>query len=111
MKTFAISGAFLFLLACGGPPKATVPALNPEQANELLRYSPKAADWLTYVRKQNPGCAYHIDLPDQASQPTEIDLDHIMWCGAAVSPREFDASVVFIYDKASGTWKLQRFSS
>jgi hypothetical protein len=103
----------LLFAACGAPPakKAQIPALNPEEAHSLLRYESKAAAWLTYVQKQNPACAYHVDLPDQAAQPTEIDLDHIVWCGATPGPREYNASVVFTYDKAAGHWTISRFSS
>jgi hypothetical protein len=111
VKKLLAAGCLLFAAACSSHKKATIPALNPEQANALLHYDTRAANWLTYVRKQNPACGYHIELPDQSAQPTEIDLDGIVWCGASPGPREYSASVVFLYDKAEGRWKLGRFSS
>jgi hypothetical protein len=84
--------------------------LNPEQAYALLNFDPKAANWLTHVRQTNPACGWHLELPDQASQPTEIDASKIIWCGSAPAPREFSASAVFTYDKAGGRWNLSRFS-
>ena len=104
-------GAFLLCLSCGAPPKTTVPSLNPEQAAELLHYNNKAQDWLKYVRKQNAACDYRLDLPDQSSHPTVIDLPHIVMCGSRPSPREFDASVSFAYDQSQGKWLISRFSS
>lgn len=110
-RFFAVAAFAILTSACGGPPKPSVPALNPEQANALLQFDPRAQNWLTNVRLKNPGCAYHVELPDQAAQPTEIDLDDIMWCGAAPAPREWRASAVFTYDKQAGKWTLSRFSS
>ena len=101
---------FLALISCGSP-KPTTPALTPQTAAELLQYNNKAKDWLTYVKKQNPACEYKLDLPDQSAQPTSIDLDHIVSCAGRPSPKEFDASVSFVYDKDAGHWVITRFAS
>lgn len=93
------------------PPKPVTPALNPELAYGLLHNDNKAQAWLTTVRKENASCAYHIELPDQAGHPSEVDLEHIVWCGARPAPRNLDASVVFTYDKNAGRWVIGRFSS
>lgn len=99
------------MLAGCTKPKAEVPSLTPEQASALLQFDNKAHSWLEYVKKNNTGCDYKLELPDQASQPTEIDLDHIVWCSGRPSPKEFDASVIFVYDKAQQHWVVQRFAS
>lgn len=102
----------LLLSACSSaPPKATVPALTPEAAAQLLRYNSKAEVWLAHVKKENPTCEYKLDLPDQMRTPTQIDLDHIVWCGGRQSPLELNASVTFIYDPAAGHWTVARFAS
>jgi len=100
----------LLLLACG-PPKPTTPALTPEGAAELLHYNNRAENWITYVKKQNPACEYQLNLPDQVSRPTAIDLDHIVYCGGRPSPKEFDASVSFVFDPDAQKWVIKRFSS
>ena len=96
---------------CNTPPKATVPALTPENAAALVRNNNKAQNWITYVQKHNPGCAYQLTLPDQSAQPASIDLTHIVVCGGRPGPMEFDASVSFEYDKAAQRWTVSRFSS
>ena len=88
-----------------------MPALTPETAATLVRNYTKAENWITYVKKQNATCEYRLDLPDQVSQPTSIDLDHIVSCGGRPSPKEFDASVSFEYDKAAQKWVVSRFAS
>ncbi len=102
--------SILFLAACSAP-KPTTPSLTPEEASELLHYNNKAEAWITYVKKQDASCDYRLDLPDQASRPTDIDLDHIVFCGNRPSPKEFDASVSFGYDKDTQKWVITRFSS
>jgi hypothetical protein len=109
-KHACLGFAVLLALSCS-PPKPTVPALNPEQAASLLQFNNRAQGWLTYVKKNNATCQYRLDLPDQSSNPTTIDLDHIVVCGGRPAPKEFDASVSFEYDKAAGTWKITRFAS
>ena len=99
------------LSSCGGTPKPAVPALTPENAAAMLRNYPKAQTWITYVKRQNPACDYRLDLPDQASHPSTIDLDHIVVCGASPSPKEFDASVSFEYDKDAQHWVVSKFAS
>ena len=99
------------LSSCGGPPKPAVPALTPENAAAMLRNYPKAQTWITYVKRQNPACDYQLDLPDQSAQPSTIDLDHIVVCGGSPSPKEFDASVSFDYDKNAQHWVISRFAS
>jgi len=106
----ACLSAILLLVACSAPKPAT-PSLTPEVAAELLHYNNKAQTWITYVRKQNSTCDYRLDLPDQTSHPAEIDLDHIVLCGNRPSPKEFDASVSFAYDKDSQKWVITRFAS
>lgn len=101
---------FLFLAACGAP-KARVPSLTPEEATALLHYNPKAETWMIHVKKQDPSCEYRLDLPDQTSQPTAIDLDHIVYCGNRPSPVEFNAAVSFAYDAQTQKWTITRFQS
>jgi hypothetical protein len=111
MKRSASFLALGFLLTACTPPKPRVPALTPSMAAELLHYNNKAQNWMTYVRKNNTGCEYRLDLPDQTNQPTSIDLSHIVVCNGRPSPKEFDASVSFEYDKAAQHWVLTRFAS
>lgn len=111
MNKIVCFGAFLALAGCSGPKKADVPALNPELANELLHFDHKADAWLTYVKKQNPTCGYQVVLPDQSSHPTEIDIEHLVSCGGRPAPKEFDATVTFVYDAASQKWTIGRFTS
>lgn len=101
----------VLLLAACTPPKPKTPALTPETAAQLLHYNNKALNWMTYVKKQNASCEYKLDLPDQTSGPTEIDLSHIVLCGNRPSPKEFDASVSFAFDPQTQKWVLTRFSS
>lgn len=108
-KSSAVS-LLLLLVACGAP-KPRVPSLTPEEANSLLHYNPKAETWLIHVRKQDPSCEYRLDLPDQTSQPTAIDLDHIVYCGNRPSPVEFNAAVSFAYDPQTQKWTITRFQS
>lgn len=103
--------AFILLLTACAPPKPKTPALTPETANQLLQYNNKAKNWMIYVKKQNPSCEYKLDLPDQLSGPSEIDLDHIVVCGNRPSPKEFDASVSFAFDPDTQKWVVTRFSS
>lgn len=98
------------LLGACSPPKPRVPSLTPQEANELLHYNPKAETWMIHLKKQSPGCEYRLDLPDQTSQPTTIDLDHIVYCGNRPSPKEFDAAVSFAYDPQAQKWVITRFS-
>lgn len=106
-------GVIAAVLLCGacGTPKPRVPSLTPEEANALLQYNPKAETWLIHVRKQDPSCEYRLDLPDQTSQPTSIDLDHIVYCGNRPSSKEFDAAVSFGYDPQTQKWSITRFQS
>lgn len=111
-SVFLLAFATVAFTGCGGaPPKPLVPALTPENAAALLQNYAKAQTWITYVKKQNPSCEYRMDLPDQSSQPTTIDLDHIVLCGGRPSPKEFDASVSFEYDKNAQKWVISRFAS
>jgi hypothetical protein len=106
--------AFLLsLVSCSTPPKPTIPALTLQNATELLQRDPKADNWLKYVQKNNTksACEYKIDLPDQTNHPSQIDLDHIVWCGNQPSPKEFDASVSFEFDKDTQHWVITRFAS
>ncbi|MBV9767230.1 MAG: YfhO family protein [Acidobacteriaceae bacterium] len=102
--------SILLLCACSAP-KPTTPSLTPELAAELVHFNNKAQTWITYVKKQDATCDYRLDLPDQSSRPTEIDLDHIVFCGNRPSPKEFDASVSFAYDKDAQKWVITRFAS
>ena len=101
----------VFLLAACAPPKSKTPALTPETAAQLLHYNNKAQTWLTYVKKQNAACDYKLDLPDQTSAPTQVDLDHIVVCANRPSPKEYDASVSYAFDPDSQKWIISRFSS
>jgi len=111
MRKWLCFACLALLLGCTKP-KATTPALTPETAAELLRYDHKADAWLTYVKnRQSAACQYKLNLPDQTTQPTEVDVQDIVFCGAAPASREFQAAVHFQYDAASGRWLLTRFSS
>jgi hypothetical protein len=99
------------MLGACSTPKPDVPSLTPQAASAMLQFDNKAHNWIQYVKGKNPGCDYSLDLPDQANHPTEIDLDHIISCGGRPAPKEFDASVVFVYDKAAQRWIVSRFSS
>ena len=110
MKKLACFISLLGLCACS-PPKPTVPSLTPQEAGELLHYNSRAETWLTHVKKQDATCEYRLDLPDQLNHPTELDLDHIVYCGGRPSPKEYDASVSFAYDKDAQKWVITRFSS
>ncbi len=113
VRRLACFGTLAVLASCsgGGPKKADVPSLNPETANQLLNFDHKASAWLTFVKKQNPTCIYQVDLPDQASHPTEIDIEHLVTCGGRPAPKEFDATVSFSYDPATQKWTISRFTS
>jgi len=108
---YACFGLLLLFVSCGPPPKAAAPALTPQEAGALLHFNNKAQDWLKYVRKQNAACDYSLELPDQSSHPTSIDLDHILMCGGRPSPREYDASVSFAYDASAQKWTISKFRS
>jgi hypothetical protein len=110
MDSRSLTVAALLLLGACSAPKPRVPSLTPQQANELLNYNPKAKTWMIHVKRQNPACEYRLDLPDQTSQPTAIDLDHIVVCNGRPSPKEFDAAVSFAYDPQAQTWAITRFS-
>jgi hypothetical protein len=101
----------VILAGCGAPPPPPTPSLNVGTAGALLHYNNRAQNWLKYVKKHDPTCEYRLDLPDQSSHPTSIDLDHIVWCGNRPGPKEFNASVQFVYDKAAQRWVILRFSS
>jgi hypothetical protein len=113
MKKLSGTGSLLLLLAsCGTPPpKNTAPPLDPQQAGQLLQFSTRAQNWLKVVRKQNPGCDYQLQLPDQSAHPTSIDLTHIIRCQGQPAPKEFDASVSFEWNAAEGHWVIRRFTS
>ncbi len=102
----------LMLAACSAPPKKpTVPSLTPEAAAQLLHYNGRAETWLEHVKKQNSTCEYLLTLPDQTTHPTELDLKNIVYCGGQPAPLEYNASVIFSYDKDKGQWVITRFSS
>ena len=108
---FCMAPVLALTTGCSTPAKPSVPALTPENAAAILRNYQKAQDWITYVKRHNPGCEYRLDLPDQSNQPTTLDLDHVVVCGGAPSPKEFDASVSFEYDKSGQRWVVSRFAS
>ncbi len=106
--------SFRSRLICIGscsPPKPETPALTPQSAASLLQFNAKAKTWLIHIQKENPTCGYKLDLPDQTSHPTEVDVDHIVSCGGKPSPRALDATVTFRYDEAAGRWVVSRFQS
>lgn len=103
--------AFILALAACTAPKPSVPSLTPEGAAELLHYNAKAETWMTYIKKHDASCEYKLDLPDQSAHPDQMDLDHIVSCGGRPSPKEYDASVSFAYDKDKQQWVITRFSS
>ena len=105
-----VFSTLLLTVACGPPPEPT-PALTPENAQALLNNSNKAKNWLIYAQKQDSTCQWRIVLPEQASHPVEIDVDHIMFCRVTQNPRELDASAQFTFDKAEQRWTLTAFRS
>jgi hypothetical protein len=113
VRTYAAVGlTAVWMVACASAPKKPeVPALTPQSAASMLQFDNKAHNWIEYVKKHDPTCEYKLDLPDQSNQPTEIDLDHVISCGGRPSPKEYDASVVFTFDKAQQRWTVTRFSS
>jgi hypothetical protein len=100
----------VLLAACSSPPPPT-PSLSPQTAGGLLHYNSLAENWLKFVKKRDPTCDYKIELPDQSSHPSAIDLDHIVWCANRPAPKELNASVQFVYDKTAQRWVILRFSS
>lgn len=111
-STVAAAAAALVVWSAGcTKPKPEVPSLTPQQASALLQFDNKAHNWLDFVKRNNTGCEYKLDLPDQTNQPEEIDVDHIVSCAGRPAPKEFDASVVFSYDKTQQRWIVKRFSS
>jgi hypothetical protein len=109
--TLAFVAVLALGLACGPPPPPPIPPLTPQTAAALLHYDNRAKNWLITIRRRDPSCDYNLTLPDQASHPTVIDLNHIVSCGGRPSPREFDASVSFEYDRNQHAWVIRRFSS
>lgn len=109
MMRFGYVVLFLGLIGCA-PPKTVVPPLTPEAAAQLLHYNGKAETWMIHAKKQDATCEYRIDLPDQRNHPTELDVDHIVYCGGRPSSRELDASVSFAYDSNTQRWAVKRFS-
>ena len=109
-----LSPMVVILTGCSStPPKPTTPALTLQNATQLLHRNPRADNWLKYVQRnyRQAACEYKIELPDQTNHPTQIDLDHIVWCGNKPSPKEFDASVSYEYDKAGQYWVIKRVAS
>jgi len=109
-KILAAAFALSLLFSCG-PPKPVTPALTPENAAQILGFDERAQNFITRVKIKNPACEFRLTLPDQVPPLTQIDLQHIVMCANRPAPLEFDASATFIYDPASGKWKLTRFSS
>ncbi len=105
-----VFAALLIAGACSPPPDPT-PALTPENAVALLNNSNKAKDWMAYALKHDSSCQWKVDLPEQASHPIEVDLDHVMNCRVTPNPRELDASAVFTFDKVEKRWTLTDFRS
>jgi hypothetical protein len=103
-------GAIVFSGACSPPPDPT-PALTPENAVALLNNSNKAKDWLAFTQKHDSSCQWRVTLPEQASHPTEIDADHVVYCRVTPNPRELDASAQFTFDKVEKRWMLTAFRS
>lgn len=103
--------ALLLMASCSTPPKPQIPSLTPEVANQILHSNTQAANWLVHARKQNPSCAYTLDIPDQTNHPTQLDFTHIVKCGGSPAPMELDASVSFEYDNDAQHWVIKRFSS
>jgi hypothetical protein len=112
MKTaIGCAGVVLLMSACSSaPPKPQVPSLTPEEANQVLHYNSKAETWILHAKKQDPSCAYTLDIPDQGNHPEQLDFSHIVKCGGRPAPLELDASVSFAYDKAAQHWTILRFS-
>jgi hypothetical protein len=109
-KMFGFTAVCFLLAACSDPPKPQTFSLTPETAHQALRYDARAETWLAHAKKQNPTCTYELEIPDQSNHPSELDFSHIMKCSGQTAPRELDASVSFMFDKASQHWVITRFS-
>lgn len=105
-----LTAASSLFIACT-PPKAAIPSLTPQAAASLLQMTPKSKNWLERVKKENPACEYKIELPDQSSHPTVIDIEHAIKCGTQPAPRALNATITYTYDKAAGHWVISRFAS
>lgn len=110
-KTGTLACCLLLWSCGGGPAKPTTPPLTEGTAIALLQLNNRAKGWLEHVKKENAACDYKIELPDQASNPTTIDLDHIVFCGGRPAPKALDATVSFVYDQNAGHWTITRFLS
>ncbi len=102
--------AAAFLAACS-PPKPAIPPLSPEVAQQLIRYDTRATNHLKFVQSQMPGCEYVLHLPDQASHPQSVEVDHIVSCGGRTDLKAYDASAEFQWNQAQGHWELYHFGS
>jgi hypothetical protein len=110
-KRAALSLAPLLLTVACAPPPDPTPALTPENAVALLNANNKAKDWMTFALKHDSSCQWRVAIPEQASHPTEVDVDHVMYCRVTPNPRELDANAVFTFDKAEKRWTLTDFRS
>ena len=111
MTRAGAAAACCLLLGACSPSKPTTPPLTEGTAIELLQLNNKAKAWLEHVKKENASCGYKAELPDQAANPTTIDLDHIVSCGGRPAPKSLDATVSFAYDQNVGHWVITRFLS
>ena len=98
----------VLLVSCGSPTPRH-PALSPLTAMELLRFDTKAQNRLRAIKARDPRCEFKVELPDQAANPTSIQVDHVVSCGGNNRLKEFDTSVEFTFNKTAQRWEISRF--
>jgi hypothetical protein len=105
-----VLAAGLVLTSCGTTPPSH-PPLSPQVAQQLLRYNQRAVNHLKFVQHENSVCQYILQLPDQSSNPSSIEIDHIVSCRGRTDLKAYDARVEYEWNKAEGKWELTYFGS
>src|SRR5690348_5225437 len=103
-----LASAVVFEAACSSP-RPTHPALSPTVAEELRRYNTRAANHLKYIKSQDRSCVYQVTLPDQSSNPSSIEVNHIAFCSGRNDLKQFDARVEYQWNKDANKWEISYF--
>lgn len=101
----------LFFWAACSSPRPTHPPLSPTIAQQLLRYNTRAANHLKYIQSQDKSCVYQVTLPDQSSNPSSIQVNHIAFCSGRNDLKQFDAHVEYEWNKNENKWEISYFGS